>query len=169
MSSRMQFGLVAIGYAAVLVFAAGSLYARHLLDLQDPAAASGGMAAAGDAMLHLFIGFLFLIPTVFLIRILTRHEALYLSYSRFLFGLSLSAPVCLGIVFLGDKFVAPSLSWICFFRILESPIVLAGIGISRFAARSDRAKRFGSYALLVEGLTLTLPVAAFAVALIIHR
>ena len=35
------------------------------------------------------------------------------------------------------------------------------MGISRFAARFDRAKRLTSYALLVEGLTLGLLVAYF--------
>jgi hypothetical protein len=37
------------------------------------------------------------------------------------------------------------------------------MGISRLVARFDRAKRFASYAILIEGLTL-----AIAVALVIH-
>jgi len=165
----MQFGLVALGYAAVLVVAAASLYGRHLLELQDPAAASGGMAAAGDSILHLILGCLFLIPTAFLIRIIAKSEALYTAYSRFLLGLSLSAPICLGVVLLGDKYVAQSLGWLCFFRILESPIILVGMVISRATARFDRAKRLASYALLIEGLTLGLPFAAFTVAAFIHK
>jgi hypothetical protein len=165
----MQFGLVAAGYAAVLVVAAALLYTRHLVELQDPVAASGGMAAAGDTILYLFIGCLFLIPTALLIWTIAKLGALYTAYSRFLFGLSLSAPVCLSVVLFGENHVAPSLSWLCFFRILESPIVLVGMGISRFAARFDRAKRLASYALLVEGLTLGLAVAAFIVAVSIHQ
>jgi hypothetical protein len=165
----MQFRLVGMGYAAVLVVAAASLFLRHMVELQDPAAASGGMAAAGDTMLYLFLGVLFLIPTVFLIRIIAKSEALYTAYSRFLFGLSLSAPVCLSVVLFGENYVAKSFSWFCFVRILESPIVLVGMGISRSAARFDRAKRYASYALLIEGLSLGLPVAAFAVAVFIHR
>jgi hypothetical protein len=157
-----------MGYGAVLVAAAALLFRRHLVELQDPAAASGGMFAAGDSMLHLFIGCLFLIPTAFLIRTMAKFEVLYTAYSRFLFGLSLSAPVCMGVVLLGDNYVAESLSWFCWFRILESPIVLVGMGISRFAARFDRAKRLASYALLVEGLTLALPI-AFIVAVFIRR
>jgi hypothetical protein len=35
------------------------------------------------------------------------------------------------------------------------------MAISRFAARFDRAKRLASYALVVEGLTVALAVAAF--------
>src|SRR5229473_3442173 len=108
----MQFGLVAIGYAAVLAVAAAGLYQRHLVELQDPVAASGGMAAAGDTMLHLFIGCLFLIPTAFLIRTIAKFEALYTAYSRFLFGFSLSAPVCLSVLLFGGNYVAQSLSWL---------------------------------------------------------
>jgi len=165
----MQFKLVGGAYAAVLVITAGLLYGRHLLALQDPAAASGGMFAFGDTILHLFIGCMFLVPTVFLIWVIAKSENAYTAYSRFLFGLSLSAPVCVGVVILGENYVAPSLSWFCFFRILESPIVLLGMGISRFAARFDRAKRLTSYALLVEGLTLVLLVAGFIVEMFIHR
>ena len=165
----MQFGLVAVGYAAVTVFAAASLFARRLLALQDPAAASGGMVAAGDTMLYLSIGCLFLIPTAFLIRILAKSEAPYTAYSRFLFGLSLSAPVCMSVVLFGENYVAQSLSWLCFFRILESPVVLVGMSISRSAARFDQPKRLASYALLIEGLTLGLPLAAFTVAVFTHR
>lgn len=165
----MQVGLVAAGYAAVLVVAAASLFWHHLVELQDPAAASGGMAAAGDAILYLFLGCLFLIPTTFLIRIIAKSEASYTVYSRFLFGLSLSAPVCLGVVLLGQNYVAQSLGWLCFYRLLESPMVLVGMAISRSAARFGRAKKLASYALLVEGLTLALPVAGFTIALVIHK
>jgi hypothetical protein len=167
-SSRTQFGLVGAGYAVVFVIAAAWLYQRHLVELQDPVAFSGGMAAAGDTMLYLIIGFLFLIPTAFLIRIIAETEKVYTAFSKFLFGLSLSAPVCMTVVLLGDH--APqSLGWICGWRMLESPIVLMGMGISRFAARFDRAKRFISYALVVEGLALVLPIAAFIVFAFIHR
>ena len=160
----MQFGFVATGYAVVLVVTAASLFVRHLVALQDPAAASGGMAAFGDTLLFLFLGCLFLIPTAFLIWIIAKSEALYTAYSRILLGLSLSAPVCLSVVAFGENHVAQSLSWFCFFRMLESPIVLVGMGMSRFAARFARAKRLSSYALLIEGLTLGFAVAGFAVA-----
>ena len=145
----------------VLLFAAASLYRRHLVELEDPAAASGGMAAAGDTFLFFFIGCLFLIPTAFLIWIMAKVQTWYTAYSQFLLGLSLSAPVCLGGLLLGENHVAPSLSWLCLFRILGSPIVLLGMGVSRFVARFDRAKRLVSYALLVEGLTLGIAVAFF--------
>jgi hypothetical protein len=131
-SSPVQIGLVAVGYSAVVVFAVASLYVRHQVELQDAVAASGGMFAAGATMLYLFIGCLFLIPTVFLVWTIARFQDLYTAYSRFLLGLSLSAPVCLIVVLLGDTFLSPKLSWVCFFRILESPIILVGMGMSRW-------------------------------------
>jgi len=165
----MKFRLVAAGYAAVSVVAASLLFVHHLVDLQDPAAAAGGMAATGEMMLVLFIGFLFLIPSAFLAWIMADSEARYTVYSKILLGLSLTAPVCMSVVIFGQNHVAPGLSWFCFYRVMESPILLAGMGMSRFFARFDRAKRFTMYALLVEGLTLVLAIAGFIGAMFIHR
>ena len=162
-SLRVQLGLVALGYAAVLVVAATLLYGRHLLELKYPAEASGGMWAAGDAMLYIFLACLLMVPTAFLIWVIARFEAFYTAYSKFLLGLSLSAPVSLGVLFLGENHVGPSLFTLCLYRLMWSPFILLGMGISRLVARFDRAKRFASYALLIEGLTL-----AIAVALVIH-
>src|SRR5579862_7307682 len=97
-SLRAQLGLVGLGYAAVLLFAAAVLYGRHLQELRYPAEASGGMWAAGDAMLLIFIACLFVIPTTFLVWVIARFETLGKAYSQFLLGLSLSAPVCLGVL-----------------------------------------------------------------------
>jgi hypothetical protein len=162
-SWRVQLGLVALGYAAVLVFAAALLYARHLQELRYPDEASGGMWAAGDAMLWIFIAGLFMVPTAFLIWVTAKYEAFYTAYSKFLVGLSLSAPVCLGVFYLGENRVGDSLFNLCTYRLVWLPFILAGMGISRLVARFDRAKRFASYALLIEGSTLVA-----AVALIIH-
>ena len=155
----MQFTSIALAYAALAVVAAGFLYRRHLVELQDPAAASGGMAAFGDTLLGFFLAGLFLIPTVWLIWIIAKFEGPYRAYSQFLLGFSLSAPVCLSLLFLGERYVAPSLSWLSLFRIMGTPVVLVGMGFSRLVARFDRAKRLISYALLVEGLTLAIAVA----------
>jgi hypothetical protein len=51
----MQLGLVVLGYAAVLVVAAALLFVRHLQELENPVEASGGMWAAGDAFLYIFV------------------------------------------------------------------------------------------------------------------
>jgi hypothetical protein len=162
-SWRVQLGLIALGYAAVLVVAATLLYGRHLQELEYPAEASGGMWAAGDALLYILIACLFLVPTVFLIWVTARFEAFYTAYSKFLVGLSLTAPVCLSVLFFGENHVGESLINLCLYRLMWLPFILVGMGISRLVARFDRAKRFASYALMIEGLTL-----AIAVALVIH-
>jgi hypothetical protein len=162
-SLRAQLRFVALGYAAVLLFAAAVLYGRHLQELRYPAEASGGMWAAGDGMLAIFIACLFMIPTTFLVWVIARFESLGKAYSQFLLGLSLSAPVCLGVLALGEGSLAQSVGAYCLFRLLSSPLILFEIGASRLVARFDRAKKLISYALLVEGLTL-----ATAVVLLIH-
>jgi len=121
------------------------------------------MWAAGDAFLYIFIACLFMVPTFFLIWITAKFEVFYTAYSKFLLGLSLSAPVCLSVFYLGENHVGQTLLNICLFRLLWLPFILLGIGMSRIVARFDRAKRFTSYAFLIEGLTLVV-----AVALVIH-
>jgi hypothetical protein len=156
----MQLGLVAIGYAGVLAFAAAALYGRHLMALMDPAAASGGMAAAGDTVLYLFIGCLFLIPTAFLIWIAAKIETWDTAYSCFLLGLSLTAPVCLSGLMAGESQLVQGLGWLFLFRMLASPLVFIGLGMSRLIARFERARKWSTYALLVEGVTLGAGIAA---------
>ena len=162
-SWRAHLGLVALGYAVVLVVAATLLYGRHLQELKYPAEASGGMWAAGDAFLWIFIACLFMVPTVFLVWVIAKSESIYKTYSQLLLGLSLSAPVSLALFTLGQNYLAQSVGVLCLFRLVGSPFILLGIGVSRLVARFDRAKKLVSYALLIEGLTL-----ATAVVLLIH-
>jgi hypothetical protein len=122
------------------------------------------MYAGGDALLEIFIVCLFMIPTVFLVWVIARFEDFYKAYSQLLLGLSVSAPVCLSMLSLGENYLAQSVSILCLYRLLWSPFILVVIGASRLTARFDRAKRLVSYALLTEGLTL-----AVAIALFIHR
>jgi hypothetical protein len=158
---RAQLWLVAFGYAGVFVFAAALLFGRHLQELKYPVDSSGGMWAAGDAMLYIFLAVLFMIPTALLIWVTAKFEGFYTSYSKFLLGLSLSAPVCLGVLFLGFNHVGQSLINLCLYRLIWSPFILIGMGISRLVARFDRAKRFTSYALLIELLNLGASIALF--------
>jgi len=91
---RAQLGLVAASYAVVLATAALLVYVRHLQYVNHPedVAASSGMYAAGDWMLEIFIGCLFLVPTLVLVLVIRKSEHLYAGYSRILLGLSLTAP-----------------------------------------------------------------------------
>jgi len=158
-SWRVQLGIVVLAYAAVSVIAAAILYGRHLQELRYPAEASGGMWAAGDAMLYVFIACLFMIPTGFLIWFIARFETLYKAYSQLLLVFTVSAPICLSLLYLGETHVSEGLANFCLERLLLSPFVLVAIGVSRLVARFDRAKRFVTYALLIEGMTLGVAVA----------
>ena len=94
--------------------------------------------------LVIFIACLFMVPTVSLIWVTAKFEAFYTAYSKFLLGLSLSAPVCLSVLYLGEKHVGQGLINLCLYRLICLPFILAGMGISRLVARFDRAKRFAS-------------------------
>jgi len=169
---RVQLGVVAAAYAAVLATAIVLVYERHMQYVNHPedVAASGGMYAFGDWMLEIFIGCMLLVPTFLLVLIIRRFENLYTGYSKILLGLSLTAPICLGL------FSIPAvnqgtmlLGEICVDRLFGSPIVVAGLVVSRLLARFDRAKRLTSYALLIEVLTLVLMAALFLFAAGAHQ
>jgi hypothetical protein len=139
--------------AAVLVYERYMQYVNH----PEEVVASSGMYAAGDWMLELFIGCMLLVPTFLLALVIRNSEYLFARYSKALLGLSLTAPVCMGV------FSIPAvnqgtmvLGYICVDRLFGSPLVLLGLGFSRFLARFDRSKRLISYALVIEFLTLVL-------------
>jgi hypothetical protein len=122
-------------------------------------AAAGGMSAFGDLLLGIFIACLFMIPTVFLVWVMAKYESVFTTYSQLLLGLSLSAPVCLSLFVFGKNHVSENLLFVCLCRLVGSPFVFAGIGVSRFLARFAQPKRLTSYALLIEGLTLGIAIA----------
>jgi hypothetical protein len=160
-SWRTQLWFIAAGYAAVFVVSAGLVLVRYVQYISHPAevAAAGGMYAAGDTFLAIFIVGLFMVPTAFLVWGVAKFEAFYTRYSQVLLGLSLSAPVCLILFYFHENHVAQSLSLLCLCRLLLSPFILVGIGVSRLVARFDRAKKLTSYALLIECLTLGIAAA----------
>jgi len=150
---RVQLGIVAAAYVGVVLVAAALLYARHMQYLNHPAEviAASGMYAAGDWILELFIGGLFLVPTFLLLLLIRNSEKAYTRYSQILLGLSLTAPICLGLFLIpalnqGNSF----LGWFCVDRLFASPIVIVALAVSRLLARFGRAKRLTSYALLIE-------------------
>ncbi len=152
--------MVGVAYAAVMSFAAGELLTRYVYEANHPAdvAASGGMYAGGDMLVDIFLVFLFMIPTYFLIRIGAQFESPYTTYSKILLIVGLTAPVCLGLLFVGTTYIPENLSVLCLERLLWSPVILMLIGISRRAAQFDRAKRAISYALLSEAFTFCLSI-----------
>ena len=113
---RVQLGVVAVGYVAVILVAAVLVYVRYMqyVNHPDDVMSSGSMYAFGDWMLELFIGGLFLIPTFLLVLVIRKSETAYTSYSQTLLGLSLTAPICLGVFLIpavnqGTTF----LGWFC--------------------------------------------------------
>src|SRR3984893_2108838 len=161
---RTQLGLVAAGYAVVLATAALLVYVRHLQYVNHPedVAAAGGMYAAGDWMLEILIGCMLLVPTFVLVLVIRKSEHLYAGYSRIVLGLSLTAPISLGVLSIPAVSQGTMvLGWICMDRLFCSPVVIVGLVVSRLLARFDQAKRLTLYALLIEVLTLALKPALF--------
>src|SRR5579864_622309 len=97
---RVQLRLVAASYAAVLTVAVGLIVMRYLQYVLHPddVAAYGGMWAVGDMMLELFIFFLFMVPTLFLVFVIRKSDTASETYAKVLFGISLTAPVCGGLI-----------------------------------------------------------------------
>lgn len=127
------------------------------------------MYAAGDWMLELFIVGMFLIPTFFLGLVIRKSETAYTRYSQALLGVSLTAPVSLGVLLIpavnqGNTF----LGWFCMDRLFASPVVVVGLAVSRLLARFNRAKRLASYGLArrkrccTDQSTTALPARSFA-------
>ena len=163
-SLRAQLIIVAAGYAAVLAFAAVLVAGRYVLYVSHPqdVAAAGGMYAAGDLFLEMFIFCMLLVPTFLLAWVIRNSEELYTGYAKILVGLSLTAPICLGVLSIPAVGQGPMVvGEILMSRLVGSPFVIAGLAFSRLLARFDRAKRLTFYALMIEILTLVFMVAGF--------
>jgi len=159
--SRLQLRLVAASYAMVVIVSALLIYERYLTYVRNPqdVAAAGGMYAGGDLLLEVIIFFLFLAPTAALVFVIRKSESAYTAYAKVLLGLSLTAPISLGFL------IIPVLNqWYwgdaCIFRLFAIPIVVVVLIFSRWLTRFARARRLISYALLIEGLTFVVIIAA---------
>jgi hypothetical protein len=154
---RAQLILVAASYAAVLAIATALVCARYIHYVSHPqdVAAAGGMYAGGDLILEIFICCMLLAPTFLLALVIRKSENFYTRYSKILLGLSLTAPICLGVLSIPAVNQGTMvLGEICLDRLFASPFVIVGLGFSRLLARFDRAKHLTFYALLIEVLTL---------------
>jgi len=153
--------MIAAGYAAVIVLGGLWFLARYVWELRHQQDISGGMSAFGDLILALGILSLLLVPTFFLLRLLSQYESISTTYSKVLLIVSVTIPICLGLLAIGphgkDNFLVELSQW----RILFSPFVLAIMILSRIVARFKPAKRFTTCASLCEGLTFVLAVALF--------
>ena len=94
--------------------------------------------------------------------VIRKSEHLYAGYSRILLGLSLTAPICLGLLSIPAVNQGTMvLGEICMDRLLCSPVMIVGLVVSRLLARPKQAKRLTLYALPIEVLTLALTAALF--------
>ena len=154
LSRTNQWWMIGGGYALITVYAADLLYVRHQNMLQDPTIASSGMYAAGDALTVVWLFFLYMIPTAFALRLLAVNERPFEKYSLVLLAVTATAPLALGLTIVGWKLKIQALEGPALERLMASPMVLVAAAASRFAARSNAAKRWTNYALLTEILTL---------------
>jgi hypothetical protein len=168
--SRLKLGLVMASYAAVGVISALLIFARYLQYVRNPqdVAASSGMYAGGDLMLELFIGFLFLVPTAALVFVIRKSESHYTTYAKLLLGLSLTAPMSVGLIF------GPFLNqWYwgdaCIFRLFAIPMVIMVLIFSWWLTGFARPRRLIFYALMIEGLTFVAIVASLFLFSNTHR
>jgi hypothetical protein len=155
--SRQQLGLVAAGYAVVFVLSALLVFRRYFVYVRNPqdVAAAGGMYAGGDLLLEIIIIFLFLAPTAALVFVIRKSEPAYTAYAKVLLGLSVTAPMSVGLLAIP---VFNQWYWgdFCIFRLFAMPIVVFVLIFSRWLTRFARARRLISYALMIEGLTFVL-------------
>jgi len=154
---KIQLGLVALGYAAIVGFSALLIvwriwqYKTHAADADQ----YSGMWAGGDLMLELFITGMLLAMTFLLVLVIFRNEAAYTIYSKVALAISVTCPVSVGLIAIPTIGGGISLlGWACMFRLFASPVVLVGLIMSRLFARFPQAKRFTNYAVLTEVLTL---------------
>lgn len=155
LSLRAQLWLVGAGYAGVVAVSTLLIFWRYLQYRWHPEDANqySGMWAGGDMILSVFIFCLFLMPTFFLVLVIRKSEPLYTGYTKVLLALSLTAPASIGL-FAIPLVRGSELGWICMWRLFGSPFALFGMAGSRLLAQSPRAKRFSSFAALIEAATL---------------
>ena len=171
-SLRAKLSLVAAAYAAVVAFSTFLVVWRYFQYRWHPDDANqySGMWAGGDMILAVFIFCLLLVPTFFLVLVIRQSEQLYTRYAKVLFFLSLTAPASVGL--LAIPWVEQStslLGFACMWRLFGSPFVFAGMAGSRLLARFPRAKRFSSYAMLIEAATLGSMIVVLGVGMAAHR
>ena len=113
------------------------------------------MYAGGDLMLEVFIGGMLLVVTFFLVLVIYKSEPAYTIYSKVVLGLSLTAPLSVGLISIPAVNQGMNvLGEVCMFRLFASPLVIAGMGMSRLFARYPRVQAADALRVLIEGLTL---------------
>jgi hypothetical protein len=152
--SRLQLRLVAASYAVVAVVSAFLIFVRYLQYVRNPqdVAAAGGMYAGGDLMLEVIIGFLFLLPTIALVFVIRKSESAFTYYAKVLLGLSLTAPISVGLLFIPRPQSVVLGRCDCLSTVCD-PHGDRRLHLQPVAGSLSSRSRLISYALLIEGLT----------------
>jgi hypothetical protein len=160
-SQRNQIMLIVTGYAAVTMFAVAEFFQRYLYSLREPVDSAGGMAAFGDLMLSVFVFFLFLFPTFFLLRLLAQNQAFYGPYAKVLLAVSVTNPISVVLLAVFHRSVLAQN--VFGERVWVSPLVLTVMLMSRCIGRRSPSKKLMTWASLIEGGTLVVSFALFVV------
>ncbi len=158
---RTRLFWVAGAYTVVVAASVALIFVRYMAYIRHPddAAAYSGMWAGGDLLLEVFITGMLLVVSFFLVIAIFKYEAAYTTYSKMLVALSLTAPASVGLMAIPAVGQSNSvLGYVCLYRVLASPLVLLGLGVSRLFACFPKPKRMTNYALLIEALTLVFMV-----------
>ncbi len=154
---RTRLGFVAACYAAVLAVAAIMITQRYLAERRNPADFSGGMAAAGDWFLELFLVALLLVPTFFLVLMIRNSETSYTKFAQALLGFGLTAPASVGLMFIPAVGQSKDLlGSFCLYRIFAFPMTVIGLVGCCVLAKFRRPRRLILYSLLIEIATFVL-------------
>jgi|SRR5579871_683964 len=150
-SRRAKIIFVMACYVGVLGLACVMVAGRYLAEQRDPATFSGGMAAAGDWMLELFLVALLLIPTLFLVLLIRNSETAYTKFAQVLLGIGLTAPASVGLMCI--PYVGQTNNWLgsfCLYRIFAFPMTTVGLAGSCVLAKFKRPRRLILCSLLIE-------------------
>jgi hypothetical protein len=151
-------------YAAILLYAAAMITTRYLAGLRSPNDFNGGMAAFGDLMLDLFIGFLLLVPNTLLAFAIRDREQSYTTFAKVLFVFSLTSPLSFVLTLIpaiGQKDTI--LGDVCLYRAMGAPMVLLWLGAARLLARFRPAKKLTFWAMVIEAVPLIMLIATLFV------
>ena len=135
---RAQLGIIAAVYAVVLGVSGILVFMRYMQYVRHPedVAAAGGMYAFGDAMLAMFIVCMLFVPTFLLAMVARQSESLSTGYSKAMLCLSLTLPLCAGLLAIPALEQSASVfGEICIERLFASPVVIVGLRRQRLADR----------------------------------
>ena len=153
---RARLFWVAGAYAAVVAVSAALIFERYMAYVRHP---DDPPHTAGCGPAEVFITGMLLVVSFFLVIAIFKYEAAYTTYSKILVALSLTAPASVGLMAIPAVGQSNSLlGYACLYRVLASPLVLLGLGMSRLFARFPKPKQMTNYALLIEALTLAFMV-----------